>query len=274
MKYLVVFLLAMLLSCRSAEDETLLFLNEGVERCNEFLENSTSDYSAMMVAASYENPAYVRPIKEKTDSIELLTNSLIEICEAIQKETISKYDTVKSKQFLLAKQNISHTGLEGALEKYYAYIIRLNKIDSFYYKDEIHQLVEEKTGFNLAEINRLANKIRLINYNTLSFYFKKIECKSYKFSKIIPVVIPEKRYLKYGEEYEARIFITAIDSTTEIMLRTTSMDMLYSENGVIHYQEFVEIPGKYIRGGVIELENPMTRELMQFPLKFEYLIIK
>jgi hypothetical protein len=272
MKYLVIFLLATLFSCHSTEDDTLLFLNEGVEKCNEILKNSTDTYYSMMWAASKENPRLVNPIKKKPDSVYFLTDLVINLIESSKNKTVSEEKAAKSQKFLLKTKDVSGTRLTEFAKKYSMYIIQQNKIDSFYY-GRVHLPTNEKTNFSILELNLLVNKIRLINYNALTFYAKKIEGKTYQFSKNLPVVIPKKRYLKYGEEYKAKIFLTVIDTTMDMRLILPN-DTLFSENGIFHYKEIVKKPGKYIRGGVIETDNPKTLEIMKFPCEIEYMVTK
>jgi hypothetical protein len=273
MKYLFIFFLAILLSCESTEDETLVFLNEGVEQCNQLLENFSGDFYSMMEAGSKENPRLVDPIKEKTDSIKLLSESIMSIVELFENEIVSGQDTVGNRRFLFQSNDVSGSRLAENIERYYRYIIQQNEIDSFYSETNIQRLVNEKSELSIAELNRIENKIRLVNYNALSFYFKKIEGKTYRFSKNLPVVIPQKRYLKYGKEYKAKIFMTAIDTTMDMKLILQG-DTLFSENGVLHYKEVAQSPDKYVKKGVIEVENPKTYEIMRFPCKIEYLVIK
>ena len=276
MKYLTILFLILFLGCHTSDDETLLFLNEGVERCNEFLENSASDYYSMMVAASHENSQYVNPIKGKTDSIKLFSDSLTNIVNSIYQSIILENDTAKNKRCLLKSKDVSNDGLKEAIEKYSQYIVCLNEADSFYSENDLAKSLcfdNSKLEYNIAALNRIINKTLVTNYKTLLFYFKKIDEKSVWFSQIMPVVIPKKRYVKTGEMFNAKIFLAEVDTVLDMQL-TLPNDPLFSITGVFKIKEEPKRVGKHIKAAVIELENPKTHEIMKFPCKIEYLVTK
>ncbi|NJO92019.1 MAG: hypothetical protein HC831_25875 [Chloroflexia bacterium] len=176
----------------------------------------------------------------------------------------------------LSEINVSNTGLQKAIKDYYLYISHLNKLASFCTNCKLlSSLAKEynKSKFSIAELRRIINNTQLINHLALSFYYNQIEEPNFRFSKLMPVVIPQNAYLKKGVTYKAKIFLTAIDTNLEMRLIIPN-DTLFSANGVIKFTEYPETDGKRSIPAVIEVKKPNTKAIMKYPTKIEYEVIK
>ncbi len=76
MKCLFIILLIFLVGCQSTDKEILVFLNKGVEVCNENLYSTTSEYYSRFEAAMQENPSATKPHKQKVDALKIFQNNL------------------------------------------------------------------------------------------------------------------------------------------------------------------------------------------------------
>jgi hypothetical protein len=97
MKYLLIIFSLLLFACKSTDEETLMFLNEGMERCNEQLEIINDGYYVEIIAASKENPVKVKEILDNADSLMLYSERVGNIVDSIKKELLINMTLVKQR---------------------------------------------------------------------------------------------------------------------------------------------------------------------------------
>jgi len=275
MKYQLVLLLASLISCQSSDDDTLVFLNKGVEMCNTNLNSFTDEYYSRFEAAMQENPTATEPHKQKVDSIKETTNKLVFIIDSIQQAIIEKNDTVEDISYLFDSPEDLNTQLQSVIEEYNKLIIHLNNADSVLLKLDFNfrfPIETTNTKSNILTLNRLVNEIHLINHHLVSAYYKKISEKDFSFRKFVPVLIPKNRFLRTGDIYEAKMFLATTDTIVELQM-VTRLDTIYSRNGKISFKRNTVKLGKHLEGAVIGVKQPRTGKILTYPFKIKYKVI-
>ena len=272
MKYFIITTLIFLFGCHSGENETLAFLNEGIERCNEYLDNSTIEYYSKFEAAMLENPSATKPHKQKVDSLREITYNLFQVIDSLKQTIIENNDTVGDISYLYDSPNVQITQLKKVIESYNKFTIQLNNTDSIITKSGLNiklPLRSTNDEFSFLSLHRLVNRVHSINYQLTTNYYKKSSEKKFSFREFTPVVIPKRRFMQTGEIFKAKVFLAIIDTTAELKMRTQT-DLLLSKNGRIHFEKFTTKPGSYKTDAILELQQPKTKTNLLFPFEIKY----
>jgi gliding motility-associated protein GldM len=98
--------------------------------------------------------------------------------------------------------------------------------------------------------------VRNAETEVLNYLYSQIDAASFKFNKIDPVVIPNSNYVTLGSDYEAKIFISATDSTQQpnITVGDTKLDLDETGKGIYKVRASSVGPKKW--GGIIALKAP------------------
>jgi gliding motility-associated protein GldM len=98
--------------------------------------------------------------------------------------------------------------------------------------------------------------VRNAETEVLNYLYSQIDASSYKFNKLIPIVIPNSNYITLGSEYEAKVFISAMDTTKlpDIIVEGTKLELDETGKGI--YKVRASSVGIKKWGGVISLKAP------------------
>jgi gliding motility-associated protein GldM len=111
----------------------------------------------------------------------------------------------------------------------------------------------------LASILPLLSKIQIdvknSEANLINYLYSKIDASSYKFNKLGAQVIANSAIVLQGDEYNAEIFLAAIDTTVdpEIFVGNTSLPIV---DGKAVYRLKANEPGTFKWSGVLKYKNP------------------
>ncbi len=125
----------------------------------------------------------------------------------------------------------------------------------------------------VSMLSKMKTDILNVESDAITFLMSKIEAKSFKFSKVEAFVDAEKGYILQGEQYNARIFIAASDTTQIPVIRMENGNLLPvdSATGMGRYSVNTSSAGVFKVKGQIELLAPgSTTEILKYPFEKEY----
>lgn len=123
----------------------------------------------------------------------------------------------------------------------------------------------------IAMLSKMQTDVRNAEGDILGYLYEQIDAGSFKFNKIEAIVRPKNgNYILVGGSYEAEVFIAASDSTQTPVIKVGNTPMTNVKGGKGIYKASATSVGIKKWGGVIELKNPATEEIMQFKYNAEY----
>jgi gliding motility-associated protein GldM len=101
-----------------------------------------------------------------------------------------------------------------------------------------------------------------------------IDASSFKFNNLKAQVIAKSNYVLQGDVYEAKVFISAIDTTAvpEILVNGKNLPIIPGENAGL-YKLTAGEEGTFVWKGVINFKNP-NGQIVQYPFSQEYQVAK
>jgi gliding motility-associated protein GldM len=86
--------------------------------------------------------------------------------------------------------------------------------------------------------------------------YSQIDASSFKFNKLTPIVIPVSNYVTLGSDYEAKVFISATDTTQSPKITVGDQLLALDETGKGIYKVHASSIGPKKWGGIIALKAP------------------
>ena len=133
-------------------------------------------------------------------------------------------------------------------------------------------------GYPLIAVITLMSKIQSDTRNSesdvINYYYTKIDASSFKFNNLKAQVIPKSSYILQGDVYEAKVFISAIDTTAvpEIIVGGNKLPIIHGENAGV-YKVTANAEGTFIWKGFINFKSP-NGNIVQYPFEQEYQVAK
>jgi gliding motility-associated protein GldM len=90
----------------------------------------------------------------------------------------------------------------------------------------------------------------------LNYLYTQIDASYFKFNKLKPIVIPTTNYVTLGSDYEARVFISATDTTQSPTITVGGTQLPLDETGKGIYKVRATSIGPKRWGGIIALKAP------------------
>ena len=115
-------------------------------------------------------------------------------------------------------------------------------------------------------LSKMQSDVRFAEAEILSYLLSQIDAGSFKFNKIEAVVLAGSDYVFKGQEYQAKVFLAAYDSTKFPTVKLTSGQKLDVEDGKGIYIGNTSSVGTKNWGGTIVLEGDGTAPIIR---KFE-----
>jgi gliding motility-associated protein GldM len=98
--------------------------------------------------------------------------------------------------------------------------------------------------------------VRNAETEVLNYLYSQIDAASFKFNKLTPIVIPTSNYVTVGSDYEARVFISATDTTQSPKITVGDQLLALDETGKGIYKVHASAIGPKKWGGIIALKAP------------------
>lgn len=124
----------------------------------------------------------------------------------------------------------------------------------------------------VALMSKMQADVRNAESTILTYLYQKIDAASFKFNKIEAIVTAPTNYVLKGQPFKANVFIAASDSTVTPVIKMNGGSKLPVEKGKGIFTGSTSSVGIKSFGGVIELKNPETKQIMEFPFKSEYTV--
>jgi len=105
----------------------------------------------------------------------------------------------------------------------------------------------------------------------LNHLYSQIDAGAFKVNKIVPTVIPNSSYVTLGSDYEARVFVAAIDSTQTPVVTVNGEILPVDESGRGIYRVRASSTGRKNWGGIISLKNP-SGATIDYPFESTYTV--
>lgn len=122
----------------------------------------------------------------------------------------------------------------------------------------------------ITMLSKIQTDIRNTEADILSYLYGQIDAGSFKFNKIEAIVKSNSNYILKGQTYEAEVFIAASDTTVTPDIILSGGRKLDVKEGKGIYRSTGTSVGFTQWGGVIKLEHPATKEILEYPFKTEY----
>jgi gliding motility-associated protein GldM len=137
-------------------------------------------------------------------------------------------------------------------------------------------------------LSKMQVDVRNAETDVLNFLYTQIEAGSYKFTKVIPTVIPNSTYVMQGNEYEAQVFVAATDTTQDPEILVGNYTKKENADGTYTYEmtgDYSKLPiddagrgiyrvkpgsvGERTWGGLIRIKAP-DGSLRSIPFSSKY----
>jgi gliding motility-associated protein GldM len=257
--------------------------------------------------AAQENPQkvgelnrIVQKIKERTDT---LSNYITHFKEMIVKKAdgpegkvdniVAKEDMQFTEEIMITKKN--GTLLKKAIEEYREFLLKNIDPEQTSLIASIQKTLDtsdppgvegskpswESSKFqgypliaSITLMSKMQSDIRNSESDVINFLYTKIDASSFKFNKLKAQVIPKSDYVLQGDTYEAKVFISAIDTTAvpEILVNGNMLPIIPGENAGL-YRANAGAEGTFVYKGVINFKNP-NGSIVQYPFQNEYQVAK
>jgi len=114
--------------------------------------------------------------------------------------------------------------------------------------------------------------VRNAETEVLNYLYSQIDASSFKFNKLIPIVIPtSSNYVTLGSDYEAQVFISATDTTQQPKISVGNSELPLDESGKGIYKVRATSLGAKKWGGIISLKAP-DGTIMEYPFDAAYFV--
>ncbi|MCF8362006.1 MAG: gliding motility protein GldM [Prolixibacteraceae bacterium] len=124
-------------------------------------------------------------------------------------------------------------------------------------------------------LSKLQIDVRNAESAILRHLYNQIDASSFKFTGLNATVIPEARYIFQGQEYKARIFLSAEDSTQELEVYMDGQNQpLPVENGDAVFSIKPNEAGEYSYNGEIRYRNPDGEGFGTKPFSFDFKVAR
>ena len=123
-------------------------------------------------------------------------------------------------------------------------------------------------------MSKMQSDIRNAESDVINHLYAQIDARSYKFNQLQAQVVSKSDYILAGGTYEAKVFLSAIDTTAkpEILVGGTVLPMISAENAGL-YKVPTMNEGKFEWSGRINYKNP-EGQIVSYPFKHEYEVAK
>ena len=120
-------------------------------------------------------------------------------------------------------------------------------------------------------LSKMQVDVRNAETEVLNHLYTQIDAGSFKVNKIVANVVPVSSYVTQGSDYEARVFISAIDSTQSPVVTVNGSALPVDESGKGIYKVRASSTGPRKWGGVISLKNP-SGGTVDYPFESSYYV--
>ncbi|MEI8224436.1 MAG: gliding motility protein GldM [Bacteroidota bacterium] len=120
-------------------------------------------------------------------------------------------------------------------------------------------------------MSKMQIDIRNAETEVLNYLYTQIDASWFKFNKLKAIVMPNSNYVTQGSDYEAQVFISAIDTTQSPVITVGNTVLPLDETGKGIYKVRASSTGTKKWGGIIALRDP-NGTIMNYPFESSYVV--
>ncbi len=258
-------------------------------------------------SAAKENPKKVGELNNAVKKVKFSSDSLFQYIHSLKEMIVKKADGPEGNVDSIISQddlnyaaelmiNQKHgTELKNAIAKYRNSLISMVDTSNTELLASINKTLdtanppakeartptwetERFEGYPLIAVVTLMSKIqsdvRNAESDVINHLYAKIDKASFKFNKLQAQVISTSDYVLQGNTYEAKVFLSAVDTTASptIVIGGSTLPMIPGENAGL-YKTTAGKEGKMTYTGMINYKNP-SGVIVNYPFKHEYEVAK
>ncbi len=149
---------------------------------------------------------------------------------------------------------------------------------------EYHNFNHTILAADITLINKIINEVQSAEFDAANYLYSSITAADYKFDNVEAKVIPKSTYVLKNRKYEADILVAAYDSKTKPnVYYVTGVDKWKPEykkrakevagtEGTVKLEFPATSEGVKKYAGVIELRDPKTNNMVQYPFSGTYVV--
>jgi len=133
----------------------------------------------------------------------------------------------------------------------------------------MHNFYHTILAADVTILNKLVAEVQNAELDVVTHLKSKVGAADFKIDQVGATVVPKSQYVFMGENYEAEVFVTAMDSKQEFTANIGGMRT--SENGVIKVTLPATSTGPKTVSGQVFYKSP-TGEVKPYDVKFDYIV--
>lgn len=133
----------------------------------------------------------------------------------------------------------------------------------------MHNFYHTILAADVTILNKLVAEVQNAELDVVTHLKSKIGATDFKIDQVGATVVPKSQYVFMGENYEAEVFVTAMDTKQEFTANI--LGTRTSENGIIKVSLPATSPGLKTVPGQVFYKSP-TGEIKPYDVKFEYIV--
>lgn len=149
---------------------------------------------------------------------------------------------------------------------------------------ETHNFYTTILAADITILNRIIGEAKSAEFNAVNYLYSSVSETDFKFDKVEAKVIPKRTYVFQGQEYEADVLVAAYDDKLDATIRYVQGKDEFTEAdlsratiieggaGMAKLNIKANREGVQKYAGVIEMVDPETNEITQYPFNSEYIV--
>ncbi|MDR2962771.1 MAG: gliding motility protein GldM [Bacteroidales bacterium] len=127
----------------------------------------------------------------------------------------------------------------------------------------------------VANLTQMQSLVRNIEGDLLNLMYGSIDAASFKFNKVIPMILPRETYIMQGNEYVANIFLAAFDTTTPTRVMVGDRELpIDPATGLPILRITGNAVGPQTFNAVIKIKDPVTEKDVAYPITGQFQVAK
>ena len=134
---------------------------------------------------------------------------------------------------------------------------------------EMHNFYHTILAADVTILNKVLAEIQNLEIDVVTHLMNEVNATDFKIDQMGATVVPKSQYVFMGENYEAEVFVTAMDTKQEF---TANIGGFHSSvNGIIKISLPASSPGPKTVSGTVNYKKP-DGTMESTPVKFEYIV--
>jgi len=134
---------------------------------------------------------------------------------------------------------------------------------------EMHNFYHTILAADVTILNKLVAEVQNAELDVVSHLRSKIGASDFKIDQMNAVVVPKSQYVFMGENYEAEVFVTAMDTKQSFTANIGGFKT--SENGLIKITLPATSPGPKVVPGTVNYKKP-DGTIESYPVTLDYIV--